>query len=422
MPPSSEWGTFKESRSAPIHRWFSFPAGFSYRAVEWAIGASPGAPPTRILDPFAGSGTVSVVAKGRGIPSGGTEAHPLVARIARTKVRWDYDMDALRAASEEFLASLEETGPGLAEEYPVEALPELVRKCFSRENLGRLLHVRETLRRRGRTEYRDLFELALLAALRDASAAATGWPYIAPRHRIRESDGLEAFRRRLRQFVDDLVATPAQVRRIPADVREGDCRSSPFEEGSFDLAFTSPPYLNNYDYADRTRLESYFLGFASSWREISERVRQRLVVSATTQVERGDRLPRDLLSPEVERADPRVARGLRERIEELSRRRLHKGGRKSYDLMVALYFNDMTRALAETARLLRPGSRFLLILGDSAPYGVHVPTEVYLGRLARGLGFRQSSLWPLRRRGEKWRSNPQRHRVALRESLLVLRN
>jgi hypothetical protein len=29
-----EWGTFKESLSAPIQSWFTYPAGFSCKAVE----------------------------------------------------------------------------------------------------------------------------------------------------------------------------------------------------------------------------------------------------------------------------------------------------------------------------------------------------------------------------------------------------
>ncbi len=27
-----EWGTFKDSLKAPVHRWFTYPAGFSYKA------------------------------------------------------------------------------------------------------------------------------------------------------------------------------------------------------------------------------------------------------------------------------------------------------------------------------------------------------------------------------------------------------
>ncbi len=35
---------------------------------------------------------------------------------------------------------------------------------------------------------------------------------------------------------------------------------------------------------------------------------------------------------------------------------------------------------------------FVLVLGDSAPYGAHIPTDVYLGEMAVSLGFRLPAL------------------------------
>lgn len=420
VPPATslaEVGTFKDNKRAPIHRWFQYPAGFSYRAVEHALDSLGIAPGSTVYDPFAGTGTTLVACKTRGIASCGVEAHPLVARIARTKVRWDLDLPRLREASEAFLARLgtRPTPPGRPDR-----LPELVRKCYGPKNLSRLLHLRSELPE-APAPFRDLFEVALVSTLRGASGAATGWPYIAPRKRIEERNAYEVFAEQLRECVSDLEQTPPKFRKVRAEVREGDARAPGFPSGSIDLAFTSPPYLNNYDYADRLRLETYFLGMADTWGEISDRFRSRLIVAATTQVLRGDRPAEEQMGEEVEQADPDVAGELRERVRQLSELRRRRSGHKSYDLMVARYFTDMTRAMAATRSMLRPGSPFVLILGDSAPYGVPIPTEEYLGRIGVGLGFSEPELLPLRRRGDKWRSNPQRHHVPLRETWLQLR-
>jgi hypothetical protein len=99
---------------------------------------------------------------------------------------------------------------------------------------------------------------------------------------------------------------------------------------------------------------------------------------------------------------------------------LQKGGKKSYDLMVAGYFNDMLPMMQQVYRVLKPGAAFFLILGDSAPYGVHIPTEEYLGQLGQAIGFRSYTLQSLRERGGKWKANPQRHSVMLKEGLLIL--
>ncbi|MGB9590802.1 MAG: hypothetical protein ACPL68_07950 [Candidatus Hydrothermia bacterium] len=214
---------------------------------------------------------------------------------------------------------------------------------------------------------------------------------------------------------------PEHARARPRII-QGDARDMVgVESGSVCLAITSPPYLNNYDYADRTRLEMYFMGWARTWGEITDRVRNRLMIAATTQVRRTDFDPEQPLSDEVREASPEICEYLSEAIARLGNLRHQKAGRKSYDLMVAGYFNDMVRVLKEVRRCLMPGRDFVLVVGDSAPYGVHIPTDEIIGKLSVGLGFRDYRIEVLRARGEKWKNNPQRHRVALRESILSLR-
>ncbi len=88
--------------------------------------------------------------------------------------------------------------------------------------------------------------------------------------------------------------------------------------------------------------------------------------------------------------------------------------------MVAGYFNDMLRVFQETFRVLKPGAPFLLILGDSAPYGVYIPTDTYLGEIGKAVGFARYDIEELRTRGGKWKENPQRHQVPLKEYILTL--
>ena len=88
--------------------------------------------------------------------------------------------------------------------------------------------------------------------------------------------------------------------------------------------------------------------------------------------------------------------------------------------MVAGYFNDMFLVLQQVYRVLKPHARFVIVLGDSAPYGVYIPAEEYLGRLGVALGFQDYRVQPLRERGGKWGHNPQRHKVMLKESVLWL--
>jgi len=413
-------GTFADSKTAPIHRWFQYPAGFSYRGVECVLAMHDIRPGHRVYDPFAGTGTTNVVCKWNCIESVGVEAHPFVFKVAKVKTTWDYDFEDLEKTAANFTLQLEANIHKAIQE-DLSSMPELVTKCFSHENLQRLRFIRREISDLKVRKYRDLFSLALTSTLRQCSAAATGWPYIAPKKKIKEKDGQECFVGQLYRMIGDLELTPPISRKVPCEIVNEDARSTSLPDATFDFAFTSPPYLNNYDYADRTRLEGYFNGHFRTWGEITEKVRDRLIISATTQINRSEHNAGDIVIQALKDASPPMAHEIQDKVGTLSRRRLEKGGKKSYDIMVGQYFNDMTLCLEDCFRVLRPGSCFVLILGDSAPYGVHIPTEQYLAQIGLGVGFREASVRRLRTRGGKWPGNPQRHHVPLQESILTLK-
>ena len=91
-----------------------------------------------------------------------------------------------------------------------------------------------------------------------------------------------------------------------------------------------------------------------------------------------------------------------------------------YDLMTGGYFEDLSKIMIEMYDMMSDNGHAIIVLGDSAPYGVHVPTDVLIGRIGKAIGFRQCKIDMLRKRGDKWRSNPQRHHVELRETLTTL--
>ena len=92
---------FMENRSAPVHRWVPWIAGFSAQFVEDVFSECLPARPLRrplILDPFAGVGTTVVQAMLNRYHSVGFEINPYAALAARTKLMADsLDLDALDA-------------------------------------------------------------------------------------------------------------------------------------------------------------------------------------------------------------------------------------------------------------------------------------------------------------------------------------
>ncbi len=339
-------GTFQDSLRAPVHRWFTYPAGFSYKSVEEAFRAYHIQPGMTVYDPVAGTGTTNVVSKQRGVHSFGVEAHPFVSFVARTKLYWEFDLATLLPSIDDLMSTIQRAIDGSESmDLPVESIfPELVCKCYGCEKLAQLYLCRTAIQGLPATPFRDFAKLGLTNVLRSAADVATGWPYIAPGKVKNSAKGnskhniVKVLREQLYQMYGDLseircgIIPGARTTLIAGDSRE---RQACIDSSSVDLVFTSPPYLNKYDYADRTRLEMYFWGEATSWGDITKKVRTRLIMSATTQIGRSNYNEADLLSKDFNSTAPEVACDLKPKIASLSERRLTKGGKKSYDILVA---------------------------------------------------------------------------------------
>jgi len=88
--------------------------------------------------------------------------------------------------------------------------------------------------------------------------------------------------------------------------------------------------------------------------------------------------------------------------------------------MVAGYFNDMYLIIKDVYRVMKPGTKALFVLGDSAPYGIYIPTDKLIGDIGVSIGFNSYEIEILRTRGDKWKANPQRHKIPLHEGIVIL--
>ena len=419
-----KYGSFQDSLRAPVHRWFTYPAGYSHKLVEKKIEEYGLGRQHWILDPFVGTGTTSVTAKSEGVNSIGIEAHPFVCWVAKTKLNVEHDVIEVK---EDTIAIQEHAKAIYAKGVECDGVwPDLVYKCFTEDNLRQLLALRSAILQLETTpERRDFFKVALTATLRDVTSAGAGWPYIAPGKHAKRTVHREAvieFRKRLDMMILDLFeARGAAPPELQHRLFNGDARSLEkyAEPDSVAMVLTSPPYLNNYDYADRTRLETYFWGIYDSWGDITRKVRDRLIVAATTQIRRSQ-LEQLRSCPNVLKVSAGIHAEISKAIHRLSELRLAKGGKKNYDLMVAGYFEDMLKVIQGVHRALKSGQPFILVLGDSAPYGVHVRTDEIIGELAMSVGFSSCDIQIIRTRGDKWAGNSQRHKVPLRESIVTI--
>jgi hypothetical protein len=411
--PDARSGSFVDNMKLPIHRWFRYSAGFSAQWAEEVIRAS-GA--TSVLDPFAGSGTTLLAADALQVRSVGLEAHPFVARIGAAKLCWQADIAALEAAAESLLRKARRRTTGAAQ---AQAAPELMAKCYEPEALAELYCLRGTwlaMADELPPVLRELLFLALTAILRECSYVGTAqWQYVLPNKRKKKVvTPFEAFRARIAMFMADMESFQGQAVASHAALLRGDAREIHAQVAEkFDLLLTSPPYPNNYDYADATRLEMTFWGDVASWGDLHDAVRKYLVRSSSQHTAK-DKLKLDeLLAAPI--LTP-IRAELTTVCNELAEIRETKGGKKTYHTMVAAYFKDMAEVLQSARGVMRPGGTMCFVIGDSAPYGVYVPADAWFSRLADSAGFKGARFEKIRDRNTKWKN--RKHTVPLNEGRL----
>jgi hypothetical protein len=86
--------------------------------------------------------------------------------------------------------------------------------------------------------------------------------------------------------------------------------------------------------------------------------------------------------------------------------------------MIAAYFNDMSQIFRALRNVVKQNAKMYFVIGDSAPYGVYVPVEKWLGELSVVAGFKSWSFEKLRDRNIKWKN--RKHRVPLQEGILTI--
>ncbi|MGE5138430.1 MAG: DNA methyltransferase [Rudaea sp.] len=405
-------GTFTDNMQIPIHRWFRYSAGFSAKWVEELIADYPAGEKPTLLDPFAGSGTALLACERSGITAYGYESHPFVCRIAEAKLLWHLDEAQFLKRALDFLAEAERTSPALDTPHP-----ELLEKCFIPESLTRLLSLRNHyLKAADHTGEWKLIWLAITAILRPCSHVGTAqWQYVLPNERkARSLDPYPAFQAKVREIAADMAHAKRSGFENTAIILRHDARqTAPLGEEAIDFVVTSPPYPNNYDYADATRLEMTFWGEVTGWGDLQSAVRQ-FIIRSCSQHSAAEKL--DLESLLKDSCLAPIHSELVEACNRLSEVRLTKGGKKTYHTMVAAYFSDLSRVFSALRPICRPGSRLCFVIGDAAPYGVHLPVERWLGVLALAAGFRSYAFEKVRDRNIKWKN--RKHRVPLHEGRL----
>lgn len=410
-------GSFVDNLKLPIHGWYRYSAGYSSQWAENTIEKLCPKGDELILDPFAGSGTTLLASDAKNIDSVGFEAQKFVFKIAQAKLSY-------KVNSQEFLPQADTFLESAKKNIRAKALNDndLLRKCYTNDNLRRLEALKKEFLKFNfkNKHFQNLIWLAITSILRNCSAVGTApWQYILPnKSKAKVLDPFFAFKEKIKHMYQDIIfAKTSNYKNLSKLILE-DCRlpsqktSESFKD-SVNLVITSPPYPNNYDYADATRLELTFWDEIEKWGDLHEKIRKFLMRSCSQHTAKDKLNLNELL------ADPNlkpIYKDISDVCARLAEIRLTKGGKKTYHTMVAAYFSDLAKTWKVLRKFCRKDSKCCFIIGDSAPYGVHIPAEKWLGELSLAAGFTDYRFEKIRDRNVKWKN--RKHRVPLKEGNL----
>ncbi|MBW2003420.1 MAG: hypothetical protein JRI72_02240 [Deltaproteobacteria bacterium] len=415
-------GTNSDNKTMPIHRWFSFMPGFSNVFVDTTFSYfkfnNNGC---RVYDPFMGSGTTAVVGRKYGITVVGNESNRFLYEIGKAKLQFLSKPDDLVADGKKILKKCE----CIWEEIDISEENAILAKCFSTSNLKKLIALRNAYYGNSiKKIHKPFIFLAISSLLPRCAEVGISIPYISWKNTRIAEDPFIVFKDVISNMKDDMEEANMAGYDGDAKIYLFDSRkkNNRIKSNSIKMVFTSPPYLNNFDYGEALKVYTYFWKFTNNWSEITSKIRMKSLASATTYyLERDyrDKKAKEIIGNKMLRDAPKTSKKIQRAVNAI-RKQITGKREKSFDILTALYFKDMHHVLKEVYRVLKKQGLAFIVIGDSAPYGVYIPTDKYLGELAEEIGFSKYRFMELRPRGQKWVSLKNRHNLRLRESLLVL--
>jgi len=334
------------------------------------------APPLRILDPMAGSGTTLVVAKSKGHYAYGVDRDPLAVIIAKA---WccNLDREKVRSKAEEILEKAKKTSKSLnsATAFPKNTDTEtrdFIEYWFDLNNRKQLSGLSEHIYRVHDETVKVLLWTAfsrMIITKTIGVSLAMDISHSRP-HKVYKKAPVRAFDLFLKEIEKVINANPFSDSKgiLPdATIVDGDSRSLSFNNNFFDYVITSPPYLNAIDYLRGHKLSLVWM------RNDAEHIRQLRMTNIGAEV-------KNKLPIETHIMDAARACGA---IDKLTIRQ--RG-------VFIRYVMDMNLACSEISRVLKTKGKAIYVIGDSTIKGVFVSNSNAIRILSEYHGLSMESI------------------------------
>lgn len=347
------------------HNFFKYPCKFIPQIPSWSFDTHPKEVNTKlsVYDPFMGSGTSLVEASLRGYDYYGSDIDPLskVLSVVKSNKYSKRDLSVIKNSIDTLMEELIQSKKTVIPDIPN------INHWFTDNNINSLGRIRYLIDNVSDKKSKEFMLICLASIIRKSSLAdeMSPKPYISSRFKKPEEDPIRLFEKRCTDYYKRLVdfskSSTGKRKYIGNDARKSDIKDS-----QIDIAITSPPYINAFDYVRTLKLENLWLG---------------LVDDASLKGIRENNIGTENISinADIDKVEHPVLQDSISLIREKDKKRA---------IVVEKYFLDMSENISDVYRVLKPGGRYTIVVADSMIRGVHVPTRDILIDLAEKAGFK----------------------------------
>ena len=357
-------------QSLLTHGLHKYPAKFFPELPRWLIKRYSHEK-DRILDPFAGSGTTNVEALLSQRNSVGIDVDPFSRFISKVKVT-PLPEKALKSSQKSLLEAIINYDSSQVTDLDLPIFPYRD-NWFNKEILFELTYLRKYIQQLDTPDaVKDFFIVCLSSIIRSVSNADDNCTRTVIRKKlnklVKPSDALNRFAKNVLVKVPKMVAFSQNY---PTDItvdfpEDMDARNIMYEEDYFDLAVTSPPYVNAVDYPRTHQLEMYWLGFVQD----SLTALKKQNVGTESVFAQNYKQRHEIGVPEADK--------VMENIFDTDPRRAY---------IAFKYLDDMRKNLSEVYKVLRKGGRYIVVVGNNRIRGQLFENWKYLMPIAEKIGF-----------------------------------
>lgn len=355
---------------ASTNRLFNkYPTRYISAVPRFAINAYSKVGDT-VLDPFCGSGTTAIESMLLGRNAMSIDIDPFARLLIKVKttVYTKEDINFLDPVVKQMKAM----SPAEGIQYPIPSIPN-IEKWFCEKSilwLSFFKHTIDTLAADNQN-IKDYLYVVLSGIIRKVSNAdeVSPKPYISKKYPKKPADPSELFFKVEDMYREAIIGFSEIVapQNCNSTILESNDARTIDSKKIVDLAVTSPPYINAYDYVRSLRFEDMWLGLASD--EELKKSKQSYI---------GTEISKSFYDKYTYASQSGTLAPIVEKIAEVDSKRAG---------IVNTYFEDMAKNMIAVCEQLKQYGRYVIVVGDSNIRGQNIPTAKVLAEIAEKNGY-----------------------------------